>query len=233
MPTPDLPQVEIAIVEMTNAARKQHSLGEVEPDPELAEAARGYAQFLTTSAEFSHTADGRQPADRAKAAGYQPCYVSENLSSNLDTRGFETRQLAREAVQGWLNSPGHRENLLAEHVIDIGVAVAKAPGEERYVSVQMFGRPYELAYHFRVNNASGRTVAYEFRGNAYEIKPRYMTRHTACLPGEIAFRKPGTSDVIARYEARDGDIFVLRRRNEGVKVELVRAGEKSEGKASR
>lgn len=233
MPTPDLPQVEIAIVEMTNAARRENSLGEVERDPELTKAARGYAEFLTTSTTFSHTADGRQPADRAKAAGYQPCIISENLSSNLDTRGFETRQLAREAVDGWLSSPGHRANLLAEHVVDIGVAVAKAPGEERYVSVQLFGRPYELAYQFRVNNASGQTVTYAFRSDSYEIRPRYMTRHTACLPGEIAFHKPGSEDVAARYQARDGDIFVLRRQHQGVKVELVRGGEKAGEKAFR
>jgi len=233
MPTPDLPQVEIAIVEMTNAARRENSLGEVERDPELTKAARGYAEFLTTSTTFSHTADGRQPADRAKAAGYQPCIISENLSSNLDTRGFETRQLAREAVDGWLSSPGHRANLLAEHVVDIGVAVAKAPGEERYVSVQLFGRPYELAVQFRVNNASGQTVAYAFRGESYEIKPRYTSRHTACLPGEIAFRRPGSEDVIARYQARDGDIFVLRRRHQGVKDELVRGEEKAREDALR
>lgn len=228
MPTPDIPQVEIAIVEMTNAIRQQHNLSAVEPDPELAEAARGYAKYLAASTQFSHSADGRQPSDRAKDAGYEPCSVAENLSSNLDTRGFETRQLAREAVQGWLNSPGHRKNLLAEHVTDIGVAVAKAPGEERYISVQMFGRPYELAYRFRVNNASGQTVTYAFLGETYEIKPRYSSRHTACVPGEIMFRKADSNDVIARYKARDGDIFVLRRRNEGVKVELVRE-EKSGG----
>ncbi|MCL4765072.1 MAG: CAP domain-containing protein [Hyphomicrobiaceae bacterium] len=226
MPTPDIPQVEIAIVELTNAVRKQHSLGEVKPDPELEKAAREYARFLAGSPAFSHTADGRQPADRAKAAGYEPCFISENLSSNLDSRGFETRQLAREAVHGWLNSPGHRKNLLMEHVVDIGVAVAKAPDEQRYVSVQMFGRPYALAYQFRINNASGRTVTYEFLDRAHDIKPRYMTRHTACLPGQITFKLPTAEDgVIARYQARDGDIFVLRRRHSGVKVEVTRAGE--------
>src|SRR5690606_21415516 len=106
-----------AIVEMTNAIRRQHKLGEVKTDPVLEKTARGYARFLAQSNLFSHTADGRQPADRAKAAGYAPCFVSENLSSNLDTRGFETRQLAHEAVQGWMNSPGHRQNMLTEHVV--------------------------------------------------------------------------------------------------------------------
>ena len=67
--TPDLPQVEIAIVEMTNAARKQHGLAEVVPEPKLTAAARGYARFLATSTKFSHTADGRHPSDRAEAVG--------------------------------------------------------------------------------------------------------------------------------------------------------------------
>lgn len=233
MPTADLPQVEIAIVEMTNAARREHSLGQVQRDPELTKAARGYAQYLARSATFSHTADGRQPADRAKAAGYQPCVISENLSSNLDSRGFETRRLARDAVEGWLSSPGHRANLLAEHVVDIGVAVAKAPGKERYISVQLFGRPYTLAYRFHVNNSSGRTIAYTFRDETHEIKPSYVSQHTACLPGEIAFRKPGIGNVIARYMARDGDMFVLRRRDDGVKVELLRGEDKAGGNALR
>lgn len=229
--TPDLPQVEIAIVEMTNAVRKQHGLGEVVPEPKLTAAARGYARFLATSTEFSHTADGRQPSDRAEAAGYQACFVSENLSSNLDTRGFETRQLAREAVQGWLNSPSHRRNMLDKHAVDIGVAVAKTPGKERYISVQMFGRPYSRAYQFRINNAAGQTVTYEFLGETYEIKPRYTTRHTECLPGEIVFRQPSSNSVLARYQTQDGDVFVLRRTNSGVKVELVREGEQSTGTA--
>lgn len=225
MPTPDLPQVEIAIVEMTNAIRKQHKLSQVKPEPELQEAARRYAKFLATSTVFSHTADGRQPSDRAKAAGYKPCYISENLSSNLDTRGFETRQLAREAVQGWLNSPGHRRNLMMQHVVNIGVGVAKAPGEERYLSVQMFGRPETMAYNFRVNNASGVTVTYEFLDRTQEIKPRYVTRHSACLPGEITFKRPTAHDgVIGRYQTHDGDIFTLRKQSSDVTVEVTRSG---------
>ena len=214
----------MAIVEMTNAIRKQHNLSRVSSDPELQKAARIYAKFLSTSTVFSHTADGREPSDRAKAAGYEHCYISENLSSNLDTRGFETRQLARQAVQGWMESPGHRKNILTEHAVDIGVGVAKAPGEERYLSVQMFGRPEKLAYQFRINNASGQTVAYEFLGRAHEVEPRYVVRHSACLPGEITFKQPKAANgVIGRFKARDGDIFVLRRKDSSMTVEVTRS----------
>src|SRR5690606_8968932 len=67
---------------------------------------------------------------------------------------------------------------------------------------------------------------------AYEIKPRYTTRHTECLPGEIAFRQPSSDGIMARYQARDRDIFVLRRTTSGVIVELVRGGDQA-GNAAR
>jgi hypothetical protein len=224
MPTPDIAKVEAAIVEMTNTLRRQHKVGEVKPDPKLEAAARSYARFLADTPIFSHTADGRQPSDRAKSAGYEPCFVSENLSSNLDTRGFETSQLAREAVEGWMNSPGHRKNLLADHVVDIGVGVAKAAGEEKYLSVQLFARPQALAYTFRINNASGQTVRYTFLDRAHEIGPHYSMRHTACMPGAITFQHPKTDSVLGRYEARDGTIYVLRRsHDQGVRIDVTRS----------
>lgn len=222
MPVPDLPQVEIAIVEMTNAARQQHNLSAVRRNPALDKAARGYARYLATSKTFSHSAEGRQPSDRAEAAGYEACFVSENLSVNLDTRGFETRQLAREAVDGWLKSPGHRKNLLAEHVVDIGVAVAQTPGVQRYVSVQMFGRPQTLAYTFRVKNTSRQTIAYEFLGDTYNAEPRTSIEHSACIPGQISFRNSRENAVLGRYKARNGDVFVLQQSDNGIEIEVTR-----------
>ena len=226
MATPDIPKVEIAIVEMTNAIRKQHKLSEVKPDPKLEKAARTYARFLAQSNLFSHTADGRQPADRAKAAGYAPCFVSENLSSNLDTRGFETRQLAHEAVQGWMNSPGHRKNLLGEYVTNIGVAVAKVKAQEKYISVQVFGRPFSMAYTFRINNSSKQAITYDFLDRSHDIKPHFTSKHTACLPGSLTFHAPKDNRVIGSYEARDGDVFALRSNDNGIKVELSRGKKK-------
>ena len=142
---PDLPQTEIAIVEMTNAFRKENKLGALAPNKALAAAARAFADYLAKSGKFAHEADGRKPAARAEAQGYRYCTVAENLALNLDSRGFETRQLARNAVEGWKASPGHRANMLAPHVTEIGVAVVRAPDPDpKFISVQLFGRP-ELA----------------------------------------------------------------------------------------
>jgi hypothetical protein len=197
----------------------------VKPNAELTKAARAYAEFLAKSQRFSHTADGRRPADRTKAAGYAACQVAENLASNLDSRGFESRQLAREAMEGWKSSPGHRKNMLLPHATEIGVAVAKAKREQKYLSVQVFGRPQALSYKFKINNEATETVHYAFGGSPHEIRPRTLVTHTSCLPGEIAFRPAGNAltgkTLNARYRARDGDVYVLRSSGSGIKIEVV------------
>jgi hypothetical protein len=224
--TPDISQVERAIVEMTNAFRKENHLGQVKPNAELSRVARAYAEFLAKSKRFSHTADGRQPADRIKAAGYASCQVAENLASRQDSRGFETRQLAGEAIEGWKNSPGHRKNMLLPHVTEMGVAVAKANGAQKYLSVQLFARPQTFSYKFKINNEAAETVHYAFRDSSHEVRPRSVVTHTSCLPGEIAFRRAGNAltgrTLNARYRARDGDVYVLRSSESGdIRIEVA------------
>jgi uncharacterized protein YkwD len=216
---PDIPQTELAIVEMTNAFRSEQKLAPVKPNPQLTAAARAYAQFLAASDMFSHTADGRQFSDRAKSAGYAFCQVSENLSSNMDSRGFETKQLARDAVEGWKKSPGHRKNLVAPHVVEIGVGVAKAKGEEKYLAVQLFGRPQSLKYEFKIQNGLTDTVTYSFEGRKHEIKPRFVITHVACQPEPLTFVRSGSMlfgrKLTGTYQARDGDLFTLRSSSSG------------------
>lgn len=226
--TPDLPRTEIAIVELTNAFRKEHKLAPVTPNLRLKSAAQAYAEFLAKSNLFSHTADGRQPSDRIREAGYTFCQVAENLSLNLDSRGFETGQLAREAVEGWKASPDHRRNMLTPFVTEIGIGIAKSRTEEKYLSVQLFGRPDSLKYTFRISNLSSLPVTYQHGEQQHQLKPRVTVRHTTCIPAELVIRNagdgPAAKAINARYQARDGDVFEVRSgANGGVAVELKRA----------
>ena len=217
--TPDIPKVEAAIVEMTNEFRAEQQLGSVKVDRQLAAAARDYARFLAASDLFSHTADGRQHSDRAKSAGYGFCIVTENLSLNLDTRGFEARQLARDALEGWKKSPGHRKNLVTPHVTDIGVGVAKVSGAEKYLSVQLFGRPEALKYAFTIQNGLTSNVTYSFGGQKHQVAPREVVTHVACNPDPIVFERAGPPligrSLSGTYQARDGDLFSLRSAGNG------------------
>lgn len=222
MPLPDIPAVEQAVIEMTNSFRAQNRLGQVTANPALTKAARAYAAYLAKTKAFSHTADNRDVGTRANASGYEWCSIGENLAMNLDSRGFETRALARQTVEGWINSPGHKENLLGPHYTEIGVGVVKAPDENpKYITVQVFGRPQSEKFTFQIANSSGVRVSYTFSGETHDLSPSMSVTHTACTPGALAFVKAGTKKVAATFEAADQTIYTLKGdAKAGLKVEL-------------
>ena len=123
--TPDLPAVELAIVQKTNDFRRANQLDGLRLNARLDKAARGFAWYLARTGKFSHTADGRSHSARIKSAGYKYCITAENLALNGDSRGFRAAQLAQDALTGWKKSPGHRKNLLRKYVTEIGIGVAK------------------------------------------------------------------------------------------------------------
>jgi hypothetical protein len=222
---PDLIQTETVIIERTNAFRRSEGLGVVSRNAALDQAAKRFAEYLAKSGKFAHEADGRQPAERAKEAGYWYCTIAENLALNLDSRGFTVKKLADEAVEGWKASPGHRKNMLLPYVTEIGVGIARAAGPDpKFLSVQLFGRPHRLAYEFRIRNTSPETITYTFGGQIHTIEPRFTVTHTACDPGKIQFARAaswlsaGTS-IGGAFEATDKALFVLRS-GAGGKVEV-------------
>jgi hypothetical protein len=220
--TPDIAKTEVAIIELTNVFRSQQKLAPVKPNPALTAAARAYAKFLASSDMFSHTADGRQHSDRAKAAGYSYCRVTENLALNMDSRGFVTTQLARDAVEGWKNSPGHRKNMEAPYVTEIGVGIAKSKTEEKYLSVQLFGRPLSLQYTFKIINKAGVPVRYRYNGEPQSVGARVIVTHTACDPADITF-DPVAAKSANTFPTRDGDTFTVLASPAGVRVEVTGA----------
>ena len=211
---PDIARTEFAIIEMTNTFRHEQKLGAVKRNKELDTAAKLFAEYLAKTGKFAHDADGRQPSDRGKAAGYKFCLFAENLASHLDSRGFTTPGLAGAAVEGWKNSPGHRKNMVQPHVTEIGVGVARAPGSDpKFLSVQLFGRPEQLKYHFKIENKAGVAVSYTALGRQHTLEPRVITTHTVCEPGSIVFERAGSwlsgARIDAKFEARDGAVFTL------------------------
>ena len=64
---PDITATEALVIDYTNKIRQREKLGAVHQDKALAIAARAFAQYLAKTKTFSHTADGRQPAMRARA----------------------------------------------------------------------------------------------------------------------------------------------------------------------
>jgi hypothetical protein len=217
MAPPDLPQTEAAIIEMTNAFRAENRLGAVKPNGTLIKAAKAFAEYLAQSGKFAHEADGRRPVQRTQAAGYKHCIVAENLALNQDGRGFETRGLARQAVDGWKGSPPHRAAMLNPHVTEIGVGIAQATDTApKFLSVQLFGRPQSLQYSFRIENKAGAPVGYTLNGKAQNVATNTAVEHTECVPNTVAIPSLGRT-----FTAVDGTVLLIKRAGDGMTVEIV------------
>jgi len=203
--TPDLPKVEAAIIALTNDFRRDNKLGALQPSPALAAAAKAFAAHLARTKTFSHTADGQTFDQRARQAGYKPCQVAENLALHRHRNGFETNDLARRTVEGWKASPGHRQNLEAPHLTEIGVGVAEGP-DRTFLSVQLLGRPDSQRYQFRIDNATQLTVTFTLSDKPAKLPPQGSVRISQCLPATLAF------DGLAptrHHQPRDGDRFAV------------------------
>lgn len=86
---------------------------------------------------FDHISpSGVDPGTLVKSFGYEFIVTGENLILG----NFEGEE---EMVQLWMNSPGHRANILNDRFAEIGVAVVKGTykGETVWIGVQEFGLP--------------------------------------------------------------------------------------------
>lgn len=148
--------VQEAIVDQTNEFRRSNQLEAVQRDEHLMQAAKKFAEFMARTGKYGHRANGMTPAQRAEAAGYDYCVVRENIAYRTNTGDVTADSLIEVFVQGWIDSPPHRENMLADYATQTGVAVATTD-DVTYYAVQMFGRPKSAAFRLKLTNESGDT----------------------------------------------------------------------------
>ncbi|MGH2370266.1 MAG: CAP domain-containing protein, partial [Chloroflexota bacterium] len=112
----DSPQARV--LALVNAARADHGLAPLADNAALTRAAQSYAETMASTDCFSHSC-GPVPdmVQRAEQAGYSPwTALGENIAA-----GYRTPE---EVVAAWLESPGHRANILNDNFRDSGVGVA-------------------------------------------------------------------------------------------------------------
>lgn len=156
------------VVEETNRFRISQGRGPLTVSEPLTTAAVGHAKAMAENGFFAHKNphDSRQRnlTDRISHAGLKSRAVAENIALTYaldfrdlqawirDSRGSRSRQappvleytyraLARSVVQQWINSQGHRRNLLGRPYsqIGLGFAAAKDPqGRGKVYCVQTF-----------------------------------------------------------------------------------------------
>jgi len=133
---PDPAAAAATVRQRLNEARESAGVAALPSDDGLADAARAHSQDMHRRDFYDHTnPDGEGPRDRAG------CRAAENLHRGDITGGseFDTTSadgLGAYVVEGWRESAGHREIMLASGYRAVGIGVAIAGGE--FFAVAMF-----------------------------------------------------------------------------------------------
>jgi uncharacterized protein YkwD len=122
----NLAAMNAAILCLLNGERTNHGLPTLKANTALASAAKGWAGAMVARRFFAHEAGSSTPLSRVKRTGY--VHGSWQIGENI-AWGSGVLATPRAIVNGWMNSPGHRANILHGAFKDIGIAIKLgAPG---------------------------------------------------------------------------------------------------------
>lgn len=125
------------VASLTNEERIKNGLPPLAVSPLLTEAAQLKAEDMARNDYYAHVGpDGKTPLSWLQEVGYSYLNAGENLVIDRTT--------SEQAVDAWMNSPDHRENILRPQFTEIGIGVAKGKydGIDTIFVVQEFGTPY-------------------------------------------------------------------------------------------
>ncbi len=161
-PTIERTELENKTHVLINQERQRENLNDLEWNGSLASVARDHSQYLANLEEnhgyqqdqeiyISHTGEqGGKHNDRMERAGITHIGISaENVAgiSSVKEIDSETRepvsylnktQIAERSVEGWMDSPGHRENIMNPEFEQTGIGIATDPENTNYILTQIF-----------------------------------------------------------------------------------------------
>jgi uncharacterized protein YkwD len=126
------PQLEDRILALVNRERESAGVKPLYFSPELATAARQHSAAMAQEGFFEHRGEG-EPAlfDRVTASGMDTDHVGENI---FETNEGVSGAVADECVQMWMQSEGHRLNMLSPEFDRTGIAVGISSNGENYIT---------------------------------------------------------------------------------------------------
>jgi hypothetical protein len=122
------------VFRLTNQKRQEAGLPPLKLDPVLSQAAKNKGEDMLVKDYWAHVSpDGVEPWKFFLDAGYKYRYAGENLARDFSN--------AASAVDAWMASPSHRENMLSPKYEEIGIAVVEGDlaGVDTTLIVQFFG----------------------------------------------------------------------------------------------
>jgi len=135
----DIRVLEFRIFDRINAEREKYGLPPLKWNEKLAEVARNHSKEMASYNYFGHEGlDCKKVGDRVSRVGIFYTMVGENLlqisliknwwyreDGTIVKREYKTpEELVEESIEAWMNSPGHRKNILTKEFDETGVGIA-------------------------------------------------------------------------------------------------------------
>lgn len=129
------------VLRIVNRKREQAGLKPLSLNSKLTKAAQAHTKDMAVNDFFSHTgSNGSSLGDRLQRVGYSYSYAAENIAAGSST--------PKGVMKQWMNSPGHRANILSPNVTQIGIGYYYQPNDGGttpygYYWTQDFGKPWQ------------------------------------------------------------------------------------------
>lgn len=122
------------VVRLTNVKRAENGLPPLTINDTLSKTAKAKGEHMLANGYWAHVApDGTEPWAFFRDGGYKYRFAGENLARDFSD--------ANSAVEAWMASPSHRENILSDRYRDIGIGVVEGDldGVDTTIIVQFMG----------------------------------------------------------------------------------------------
>lgn len=205
------------IVAATNQQRTAAKLPPLTHNTTLDKAAQKKADDILARQYFDHIApDGTGPADLVEGVGYAYLRVGENLALGAFPDDATL-------VQAWMDSPGHRANILSARFTEIGIGLARGrfEGQETWVAVQTFATS---AASCPTPSATGKTSIETKRAELEQLAAELEQEQAALVAladqinqgqgskqdiREFQARQKAYNDRVSYYQALQADLGAL------------------------
>jgi uncharacterized protein YkwD len=196
-------EIEEAIFRETNRQRVQAGRSPLQADVALQVAARQHSLEMLELGYFEHISPRREwaePFQRAYLAGCWEAQIGENIAKNRSNQARTAAEIVGTFMEGWMESPKHRENILRPEFTHLGVGVVQRHGW--YCGTQVFASRY-----YQIERASLRQVTEKMVCVRFKVAtsaPQIHVWVNQCLRHEVKAQVPGPTVLELAFPRRGG-----------------------------
>lgn len=184
-------ETERELFDLLNRERATQNLQELRWDDALFKAARQHALLMLNLNSLEHQLPGEPPLDeRLAVAGARFSFIAENIANGSNAQTIHS---------GWMNSPGHRKNILNSRVTAVGVAAVR--GTAGILAVEDFSQSFaNLSLEQQEKQVKPLLTAKGWRVSGASEEARKSCNSNAGMPGVRSWS-------VVRFDAADLSVF--------------------------